>query len=263
VSLCVDLETDWGGRLRPGQGTCRGIERGLPLILADLAERDLRATFFVSGELAARHADTLRELARAGHEVASHGMVHHEAYDSLTPDELRRDVVESKHTLEDLLAERVLGFRSPRFRVSPALPAILHEAGFTYDSSCCPSPFWRGVAMAAAPFRWGPVIELPVTAFAPLRLPLGLLWINAVTYPVFAGLVRTWALPRHVVMYCHPFDLLPRKHPAPVALAARAWYRWRSEHAADTLVQTLRLWRRQGRATVTMAELAQIEAPSQ
>lgn len=263
MSLCVDLETDWGGRLRPGPGACRGIERGLPIILAALAESDVRATFFVSGELAARHADTLRELIRAGHEVASHGMVHHEAYDSLTPDELRQDVVESKQILEDLLAERILGFRSPRFHVSQALPGILHDAGLAYDSSCCPSPFQPGAATGIAPCQWSPVVELPVSAFSPLRLPLGLLWINAVTYPVFAGLVRTRPLPRHVVMYCHPFDLLPRKHPAPAPWTARAWYRWRSGHAADTLRRTLRLWRRQGRTAVTMAELAQIETPSQ
>ncbi|HEX8968425.1 MAG TPA: polysaccharide deacetylase family protein [Chloroflexota bacterium] len=42
-------------------------------ILDALAERQLRATFFVMGWWAERHPDELRQIASGGHEIASHG----------------------------------------------------------------------------------------------------------------------------------------------------------------------------------------------
>jgi peptidoglycan/xylan/chitin deacetylase (PgdA/CDA1 family) len=42
-------------------------------ILDVLADRQLRATFFVMGWWAERHPDELRQIAAAGHEIASHG----------------------------------------------------------------------------------------------------------------------------------------------------------------------------------------------
>jgi len=42
-------------------------------ILDSLAEKDQRATFFVMGWWAERHAEVLRDIADRGHEIASHG----------------------------------------------------------------------------------------------------------------------------------------------------------------------------------------------
>jgi peptidoglycan/xylan/chitin deacetylase (PgdA/CDA1 family) len=42
-------------------------------ILDTLADKHLRATFFVMGWWAERHPDVLRQIADAGHEIASHG----------------------------------------------------------------------------------------------------------------------------------------------------------------------------------------------
>ena len=42
-------------------------------MLQTLADHDQRATFFVMGWWAARHADVLRQIAAGGHEIASHG----------------------------------------------------------------------------------------------------------------------------------------------------------------------------------------------
>ncbi len=42
-------------------------------ILGTLADKQLRATFFVMGWWAERHPDVLRQIADGGHEIASHG----------------------------------------------------------------------------------------------------------------------------------------------------------------------------------------------
>src|SRR4029077_11344509 len=45
-------------------------------LLALLAGRGTRATFFVLGWVADRHPEVVREIAAAGHEVGSHGYAH-------------------------------------------------------------------------------------------------------------------------------------------------------------------------------------------
>src|SRR4029453_6230344 len=48
----------------------------LPALLERLAEAGCTATFFVLGEVAERLPGRVREIAEAGHEVASHGYLH-------------------------------------------------------------------------------------------------------------------------------------------------------------------------------------------
>ncbi|HEY0511534.1 MAG TPA: polysaccharide deacetylase family protein, partial [Thermoanaerobaculia bacterium] len=48
----------------------------LPELLGMLAEARCSATFFVLGEVAERLPKRIREIAAAGHEVASHGHLH-------------------------------------------------------------------------------------------------------------------------------------------------------------------------------------------
>src|SRR5579872_1133398 len=61
-------------RLRPDLPV--ELDRLLPELLGLLAEAGCRATFFVLGEVAERLPERVREMAGAGHEVASHGFHH-------------------------------------------------------------------------------------------------------------------------------------------------------------------------------------------
>lgn len=49
---------------------------GTPAVLAELARRGARATFFLVGEQVRREPDVAREIAAAGHEVGLHGDRH-------------------------------------------------------------------------------------------------------------------------------------------------------------------------------------------
>jgi polysaccharide deacetylase family protein (PEP-CTERM system associated) len=109
--------------------------------LLDLFElSNIRATFFVLGWVAKRSPDLVREIARRGHEVASHGMSHKLVFNQ-TPEEFSSETYESKALLEDLIGAPVLGYRASTYSITNrslwALD-ILHEAGFAYDSSIFP-----------------------------------------------------------------------------------------------------------------------------
>ncbi len=116
------------------------VEGNTRRVLDLLSEQGTRATFFVLGWVAERWPDLVREIARRGHEVASHGYAHRLVY-KLGPEKFRDDVRRGKGQLEDCLGAPVAGFRAASYSiVSSTLWAldILVEEGFQYDSSIFP-----------------------------------------------------------------------------------------------------------------------------
>jgi polysaccharide deacetylase family protein (PEP-CTERM system associated) len=109
-------------------------------LLELFASRRMTATFFVLGWVADRYPGLVREIAAAGHEVASHGYWHQIVY-SLSPEAFRDDVRRSKQVLEDLAGTPVRGYRAPSFSITRkslwALDILLEE-GYTYDASVFP-----------------------------------------------------------------------------------------------------------------------------
>ena len=88
-----------------GSETANGTRPGGPL----------RATFFVLGWVAERIPRLVREIQARGHEVASHGY-HHQLCNRWPAGELKKDLLESKKILEDILGCAVLGYRAPVFQ---------------------------------------------------------------------------------------------------------------------------------------------------
>ncbi len=118
---------------------CR-VERNVGRILALLAEREVKATFFTLGWIAERYPQLVREIVAQGHELASHGYGHERASD-LMPKAFRDDIVRAKHILEDLGGVEVRGYRAPSFSIGTAnLWAFdtLAETGHRYSSSIYP-----------------------------------------------------------------------------------------------------------------------------
>jgi polysaccharide deacetylase family protein (PEP-CTERM system associated) len=105
-----------------------------------LAQHGARATFFVLGWVAERQPDLIRTIARAGHEIASHGWDHARVTEQ-TPEQFRASIRRSKELLETITGTPVLGFRAPSFSIVRgrewALDLLIEE-GYRYDSSLFP-----------------------------------------------------------------------------------------------------------------------------
>ncbi len=118
---------------------CR-IERNMDIILSLLDEHRVQATFFTLGWIAERYPEMVRQIAKNGHELASHGY-HHLRANEQTMDEFRKDVGSSKALLEDIAGQKVKGYRAPSFSINEknlwALD-VLHEEGYEYSSSIYP-----------------------------------------------------------------------------------------------------------------------------
>lgn len=180
-----------------------------------------RATFFVLGWVAARHAAMVRRIVEAGHEVSSHGYAH-ELVATQTEQQFRDDVRKSKAILEDITGEVVLGYRAPSFSITRetiwALQVLVEE-GYAYDSSVFPIIHDRYGIPGALPWphelptRAGLLWEIPpsTAAVAGLRIPIaGGGYLRLLPFSVFCWLLRKVQREgRSLVLYLHPWEIDP------------------------------------------------------
>jgi peptidoglycan/xylan/chitin deacetylase (PgdA/CDA1 family) len=195
------------------------LDRLLPELLERLARTGRLATFFILGEVAERLPRRVREIAAAGHEVASHGHLHLRAGER-SPAEFARDVRRAKALLEDLVGLPVAGYRAPEWSLrnlgNSRLP-LVQEAGYRYDSSLAPYPLAGRPdnPRTAARLTWpGPgggreLLEFPPLSFGgPLRLPAGS-WTGRLVRPQW---IARAAAAHHAkgglpVLVVHPWEL--------------------------------------------------------
>jgi polysaccharide deacetylase family protein (PEP-CTERM system associated) len=118
---------------------CR-VEGNVQRLLELFASHGARATFFTLGWIAERYPALVRQIAAAGHEVASHGHAHQRASE-LSPGAFLADIRLAKAILEDLTGQPVAGYRAPSFSIGAANPwahDCIAEAGYGYSSSVYP-----------------------------------------------------------------------------------------------------------------------------
>jgi peptidoglycan-N-acetylglucosamine deacetylase len=182
-------------------------------ILDRLAARHVTATVFVVGELAEASPALIQEVASAGHEIALHGW-RHVPLTELDPATFRADVRRGRALLEDLTAQRVVGFRAPTFSLTATTTwatEVLAEEGFTYSSSVLPSanPLHGFPGAPTQPFLWpSGLAELPVPVVGVGRLAVP--YLGGTYLRVLPRLVAEVANSRsdHRVpwTYLHPYD---------------------------------------------------------
>lgn len=195
-----------------------------------LAERQVRATFFVLGWVAERHPELVREIAAAGHEIGTHGYWHELIYRQ-TPAEFAEDLRRSLAAIERAApGVRLLGYRAPAFSITrKSLWAldVLRECGLRYDSSIFPLAAHDryGIGDAdrfASQLRPG-LWELPASTVrvAGRNLPVAgggyfrlyPLWLTR------QAIRRINAEGQHAVIYLHPWEFDPEQPRVPGAPA--------------------------------------------
>jgi peptidoglycan/xylan/chitin deacetylase (PgdA/CDA1 family) len=130
VTVCftVDVEPD----CPPYLSGFRGIEEGMPRLLAMLAEERVPATFFTTGDVARRYPDVVRAIVHDGHELACHGMTHR-AFTGMTHHEARVEIEGSANILRRHAP--IAAFRAPYLRFPSRYVPLLEASGFEVDSS--------------------------------------------------------------------------------------------------------------------------------
>ncbi len=110
-----------------------------PAVLAALADADVRATFFLIGELAEKHPKLVSEIARAGHEIANHSYSHKFKHEMATLAEVGAEVERCNRVLQEITGELPRLYRPPYGSLSVDLFRYCRRTGtrivlWSYDT---------------------------------------------------------------------------------------------------------------------------------
>jgi polysaccharide deacetylase family protein (PEP-CTERM system associated) len=219
-----------------------------------LGRAGARSTCFVLGEFAQRYPDAVRRLARAGHEMATHGATHALVYEMARAgfrEWLRRGI----GVLGEVTGEAPLGFRAPSWSVDRNTPWLVEEllaAGLRYDASVFPvqTALFGNEALPLEAYRETsasatPIVSAPSPSPGPepagsglLRIPLTVATVAGHRVPMASGVFRVmpraflhWSFRqaarsgRPVMIVLHPRELDPAHPRLPLTgWARRAHY---------------------------------------
>ena len=215
ASLSLDLDNKWAYLRTHGVAGWDDypsyLDVVVPRILASCAERDLWITCFVVGRDAQLrcNAEALAALASAGHEIANHSLNHYPWMHTLARDEVEYEIRAAEEHIELATGQQPVGFRGPGYSLSNDVLEILAGRGYFYDATSLPTfigPlarwYFRHTASREAVDRAerrelfgtfrdglrpvkpyvlstpaGPLLEMPVTTFPVVRLPIHMTYL--------------------------------------------------------------------------------------
>ena len=211
------------------------LEPSTRWVLEQLEKADVKATFFVVGQIGRDNPALIRAIHRAGHEVASHGWDHQRVV-NFTPETFRADVRQSKDALEQVTGQAVVGYRAPTFSIMRQTAwalDVLADLDIVYDSSIYPVRHDRyGVPSAPrAPFMAGgedhEILEIPPATLRVLKfnLPMG----GGGYFRLFPLIFLEWAIrqaeqtcvPPVAMLYFHPWEFDPEQERLPLRWLSR------------------------------------------
>ncbi|QCP53010.1 polysaccharide deacetylase [Trinickia violacea] len=114
-----------------------GAKRGVDRVLDALDEFDVRASWFVPGQVAKTHAETVRRIAAKHHEIGVSGE-RCEDFDALSLSDQQAAFDAGQALLRETLGRAAAGFRSLGGNWAPGFADFLRERGIAWSSS------WRG-----------------------------------------------------------------------------------------------------------------------
>ena len=141
VSLSFDCERD------------EDMQR-IPSLLQLLRETRIQTSFALIGNLVQKHPNSAKDIIKDGHEIVNHSHSHPQNFRSVSPDEMRKEVVSFQDLMIRNYGYRPQGFRAPHLmrEYNEALFRILRENRL-YDTSY----LGHGISMIDG------VVEIPLT----------------------------------------------------------------------------------------------------
>jgi len=226
-ALSIDLEEWYHTELARGERSSlsQATEATQPIL--DLLDRyQMKASFFVVGEVAEQNPDLIRSIFERGHEIGCHTFSHTLVWE-LGENLFRQELEHFQSVMERILGKvRIKGFRAPCFSIDNrnkwALK-VLADFGYQYDASIFPLKINPLYGISGAPIRpyrisfedvrkedvRSPLIEFP---FCPLtiwklRIPIsGGFYLRILPLPfIYWGLKRI-NRSQSFLVYFHPWE---------------------------------------------------------
>ena len=192
-----DFPRERGGEISLEEGV-KVSSGGLIKILDLLKKKEVKATFFVTGNFAKINPELVNRIKDEGHEVACHGVDHFEPKKS--------DIKESIKILKK--TAKIYGYRQPRmFEISYK---DLAEAGYKYDSSVNPAFIpgrYNHFDVPRKPFIKEGILEIPTSVATLMRVPLFWLSLHLFSKRLYLKLALMAASKTgYFATYFHPWE---------------------------------------------------------
>ncbi len=303
VSVSVDLDAvECYHRIHalsdaPSESARHSILRlALPRLGQLFARHGIRATLFTVGRDLLDDAEgrsILADLAKAGHEIASHSYSHPYDLVRLGRAEIVDEIERAEASIEEACGSAPVGFRAPGYEISAELVDVLCSRGYRYDSSTFPAiPYYLAKAAvmgvlravgrksgsilgsprvlmaphtpyrpaAGSPYRTGdlPIVEMPVTVTPLLRLHV--IGTTLVLFPEWLRrrLVSAALTTPHFNLELHGIDLADAHEDglSPALIARQPDLRVSLARKTAALEATLNEAKAAGATFLTLAEAA-------
>jgi len=127
--IAITFDISWG-------------EKTAEPILDILKRENVQATFFLSSPWASKHENLVKRMVSDGHEIGSHGNRHVDL-NTLSPDELRKELLESKQVLEKITGQPITLMRPPNGAYDNKVISISHELGLKVIQWSVDSLDWK------------------------------------------------------------------------------------------------------------------------
>ena len=109
-----------------------GCKRGIYRLLEGLGRHNAKATVLANGAVAERYPETIKAVADAGHEVASHSYTMDVIPALLSEDEEKKNIDRCTSLLEQASGKKIVGWISPRATSTIRTPNMLSRAGYRW-----------------------------------------------------------------------------------------------------------------------------------
>ena len=209
ASLSLDLDNQWSYMKTHGDAGWESFPSYLdivvPRVLAFLAERNIKITFFIVGQDAAlaKNHEALGSITKAGHEIGNHSFKHEPWLHLYSEEDVDHELAIAEEHIQTATGSRPIGFRGPGFSLSATVLRVLARRGYQYDASTFPTflgPLARAYYFATSklspeemekrkglfgkfqegfrplkPYQWklmGDLIEIPVTTMPIFKIPI-------------------------------------------------------------------------------------------
>lgn len=200
-------------------------EKGVYDYLDIFISENIKATFFITGDVAENNPEIVKSIINEGHEIGSHGWRH--PYISLPvslrapylPEidckQLNYELSASHKILEDLGAD-VHGFRAMAFRTDMRVSETI-ASHFKYESS------YSDYFLSQRP-NLSKLIQLPIATLRGTNMPLGTPLLFGLPFKPFLKYLGTLTNSEPITLYSHSFDFIKCKIPLYTNRWKRTWY---------------------------------------
>lgn len=268
----MDVE-DWYHTYFPEADVDRSISLldGLDVALEIMKKENIKGSFFVVAEIAEMLAKKIRAMDEAGHDIGCHNYQHLRPV-TMSVEDYRKQLIEAKEKIEEILGHEVIGYRAPSFGIDDDRLNVVRECGFKYDSSKLkPQKSAKyGVLNLEGFQEIFPCIhndgcftefEVSTQKIGDMNMLLGGGYIRMLPWFFMKYMTQKYLdTGKPYVMYIHPIDLSPKAMPKVKGITLDRYLRTHigRENMVWRFKQVIEMLKKNGYEFVTFAELLKL-----